>query len=246
MEKGTAFGEWYGEGRILEHGFGNVIRSNTTSTRPLLPSAEDCAFMYRYASGYLRSKNDEHYEISSYAHVNATNNSPHRSNHRSKHNQIYWETKGQWYAVGLGATSNLNGMRFARPRVLSDYITWAQELNKEYRKYSGDEGVIFSPPWKFSNAEVPSDDDDDDELLDIIMTRLRTSEGLDLDWIANHNSYNESCVDAILRGFELAIELGLGMRVTVPGKKYGIIRLSEPNGFLFSNNIISNIFAEID
>ncbi len=77
------------------------------------------------------------------------------------------------------------------------------------------------------------------------MTRLRTSDGLDLDWVAK--CYGENHVNAILRGFELAMELDLGVRDLNghPSQKHGRIRLNDPKGFLFSNNIISNIFVEL-
>lgn len=102
VEKGTAFGKWYKDGREEDESM--VTRRGATTNskeRPFLPSSEDCAFMYRYASGYLRSKKYEHYEISSYGYVG-----PNRT-HRSKHNQIYWEIGGEWYAIGLGATSKV-------------------------------------------------------------------------------------------------------------------------------------------
>jgi oxygen-independent coproporphyrinogen-3 oxidase len=228
VEKATAFGKRYDGGDARDEESTNKTTPNETAVRPKLPSTEECAWMYRYASGYLGSKNFEHYEISSYAY----NDPKRRKSHRSKHNQIYWEVGGQWHAIGLGATSNLGGVRFARPRALSDYVSWAKELN-----------ATNTPPFLKPSPEF---NDENDELLDIIMTRLRTSDGLDLDWIAAHNDYNDSHVKAILRGFELAIDLKLGTATTSPGRTHGAIRLSDPDGFLFSNNIISNIFMEID
>ena len=97
-----------------------------------------------------------------------------------------------------------------------------------------------------NNDEVT--DDELDNLLDIVMTRLRTLEGLDLDWVAeNHGNRGEQYATAILKGFELALDLDLGVRdgTTTPHKEYGCIRLKDPKGFLFSNNIISNIFVKL-
>eukprot|EP00956_Cyclotella_meneghiniana_P001174 scaffold1327_cov65-Cyclotella_meneghiniana.AAC.13 len=231
VEKGTAFGKWYDGNDTRDHNPVNVSSAasilGATSSHPALPSAEECAWMYRYASGYLRSKGYEHYEISSYAYIGPGNTS-----HRSKHNQIYWEMTGQWYAVGLGSTSNVNGIHFARPRALSDYNTWAISLKQNAIKNS-----LHKPPWLLPSTGA---NEKYDKLLDVIMTRLRTSDGLDLDWIAQQSSYNESQIAAILRGFELALELKLGTATIAPGAKYGIIRLTDPSGYLFSNNIISN------
>lgn len=244
VEKGTAFGKWYDNGNTRDDDVVIAVGSNATSFRhPALPSAEECAWMYRYASGYLRSKNYDHYEISSYAYANSTSG----ESHRSKHNQIYWEMNGQWYAIGVGATSNLNGVRFARPRALADYVSWTNDLKQQWTKHSEKDTTDSSwKPWLSSCMESDKNSTEEDKLLDIIMTRLRTSEGLDLDWIANQAKFGQSRVDAILRGFELALELDLGERIIGPGRKFGFIRLRDPNGFLFSNNIISNIFIETD
>ena len=97
--------------------------------------------MYKYAAGYLRAKNYEHYEVSSYAAFhdnkdddddddddiiskkNSNKKSPLGSiSKRSRHNQIYWDYDGQWYAVGLGATSFVESKLVARPRQMNDYI----------------------------------------------------------------------------------------------------------------------------
>lgn len=240
VEQGTYFGKIYGDGRKDDSSTAAPVvvassKSGNATTHPFLPSSEDCAFMYRYASGYLRSKRYQHYEISSYAYADDDGLA-----HRSKHNQIYWEVGGQWYAIGLGSTSNVDGVRFARPRALSDYISWTRELKEAYGK-----DVNAEPPWlQSSNGNGEENVGGDDDISDIIMTRLRTSEGLDLDWIAEH--YDTSHVEAILGGFELALDLDLGERVGNSTERVGLIRLKDPNGFLFSNNIISNIFVELD
>lgn len=234
VESGTAFGKWYADMEEKEDEEEASLMARmpptTPSLHPSLPSADDCAFMYRYASGYLRARNYEHYEISSYA-LRDENGRP----HRSKHNQIYWEIGGKWYAIGLGATSNVNGTRYSRPRALSDYISWTKALEED--------DDSNEPPWMLNISEQDSNQtvDKDDALLDIIMTRLRTSDGLDLDWIANNEKYGESYVEAIMKGVKFFEDTDM---VTVsPGRN---IKLKDPDGFLFSNNIISNIFAELD
>ncbi|KAL9182198.1 hypothetical protein ACHAXT_012850 [Thalassiosira profunda] len=221
LEKGTKFGAWYGDGDEKDTDVSRQSRSGNSTAHPALPSAEDCAFMYSYASGYLRAKNYEHYEVSSYAYRDE------RGAQRSNHNQIYWEYGGTWCAVGLGATSNVNGVQYARPRALSDYISWAEGLEK-------------NPPWLHN--EPDASDAKQDALLDSVMTRLRTSDGLELDWVARE--YGHSFVEAILCGFQLALDLDLGARDVTSGK-YGRIRLKDPKGFLFSNTLISNVFLEL-
>ncbi|KAK1740069.1 oxygen-independent coproporphyrinogen III oxidase [Skeletonema marinoi] len=234
VESGTTFGKWYAdavEEKEDDEGATKLARipPATSLLHPSLPSADDCAFMYRYASGYLRARSYEHYEISSYALQDGIGRP-----HRSKHNQIYWEIGGKWYAIGLGATSNVNGTRYSRPRALSEYNGWTKDLGKD--DSSND------PPWMSNDSEQGSNQtaDKDDALLDIILTRLRTKDGLDLDWIANNEKYGDSYVEAIKRGVKYFEDTEL---VTVsPGR----IKLTDPDGFLFSNNIISNIFAQLD
>jgi oxygen-independent coproporphyrinogen-3 oxidase len=312
IEDDTVFSRWYTEKKNndkkdMDEGGGEENRNNrrsrnvlALSTAPSLPSSNDSAFMYSYASGYLRHFGYEHYEISSYALLSSPSTSSSssrqyqtmKSNYRSKHNQIYWDYNGQWHAVGLGATSNVNGnssSRYVRPRALSDYITWTMEIQRKYDD-SMKAKTFFHPPWQQlhdNNKEelevddnnnmidINNDTDDDDKLLDIIMTRLRTIDGLDLDWINKQNEYNERHVQAILQGFDLAMELDLGQRynnnstcfmiddtdtdddddddddddgmksTTMTSLSYGHIRLNDPKGFLFSNYIISNIFMKL-
>ena len=139
-------------------------------------------------------------------------------------------------AIGLGATSRINGKRYARPRNMSDYISW---LNKEQKRLNADANDYVAP-WISVNTEYDITKDDDeklDTLLDIIMTRLRTKEGLDLTWIKTE--YGPKCVDAILKGAKLGLDLDLAETDS------NTLRLIDPSGFLFSNNILSSIFLEI-
>ena len=89
VERGTVFEKWYTN---------NDASLNPESSRPKLPSPNDCAFAYRYASSYLRTKGYEHYEISSYAY-NKSGNTDSPSCYRSRHNQIYWEPGSTWFGT---------------------------------------------------------------------------------------------------------------------------------------------------
>jgi len=148
------------------------------------------------------------------------------------------------------------------------------QLDKEGGTSSTSFG-IWVPPWipmlwfehdihENKNAAVlvaydeTSDGEDKDEeadkvstLTDVIMTRLRTSDGLDLDWIKN--VYGEETVNSILRSSQLALDLNLavieesvsddnGQNIM---RSFGVLRLKDPDGFLFSNTIISSIFVEL-
>lgn len=188
----------------------------------LLPTAEESAFMYNYASGYLRSKGYEHYEVSSYALKAPNSNS---SSYKSRHNQIYWALNGSWYAFGLGATSFVNGRLKARPQTLIDYQRWVEQQTTSGESMQQPDGDIV--------ANL-------DRLMDKILKRLRTAEGLLLDWV--QEEFGGDYVDAILRGAQLALDLNLAFIDNTTNT----LRLVDPKGFLYSNSIISSIFAEME
>ncbi|VEU34105.1 unnamed protein product [Pseudo-nitzschia multistriata] len=201
-----------------------------------LPTEEECGFMYKYAAGYLRAKNYEHYEVSSYA-ANCVSKKeqsiydgdedsskqiiPSSTSKRSRHNQIYWEYDGQWHAVGLGATSFVGKKLVARPREMSDYLDWVFQLNDD-----------------FTNINAEDDGDGEDFLSDLLLKRLRTIDGLDLTWLESH--YGSGVVKDVIDGAALGLELGLAERT-----EDNVLRLTDPDGLLYSNFIISSIFAEL-
>ena len=207
-----------------------VIRQSNQPTQQRLlrlPTEEECAFMYKYAAGYLRAKNYEHYEVSSYAAFhdnkdddddddddgiiskkNSNKKSPLGSiSKRSRHNQIYWDYDGQWYAVGLGATSFVESKLVARPRQMNDYIEWVMRENND---------------TKASNVNN-EDETDDSFLSDIILKRLRTIDGLDLTWL--ETKFGMEAVVAVMDGAKLGLELGIAERTTD-----NILRLKDPEG----------------
>jgi len=256
VEEGTVFGTWYAEEGENENSEHNNFQSPIkTSAAIPLPSQEDCAFMYKFASGYLRSKGFDHYEISSYARIennlghprypeldnDATNCNRNKklqlSSWRSQHNQIYWDIGSSWYAIGLGATSSVRGKIFARPRQMNEYLTWVSHTKKCFEENARHEWV---PPWLSSNKNSA---DNDSDILDIIMTRLRTREGLDLEWVIKQDD-GPKTKKAILRGSRLGFDMGLLKRFQDEDGR-DTLRLVDPQGFLFSNSIISSIFSEL-
>ncbi|GAX21085.1 oxygen-independent coproporphyrinogen III oxidase [Fistulifera solaris] len=138
--------------------------------------------------------------------------------HQSQHNQVYWAVDGEWYAFGLGATSHINGQLAARPRTMADYLKW-----------------VYEP-----TVSLPSTNSFQDRLLDIVLKRLRTKEGLCLPWIGE--TFGSNYQNAIRRGAELGVELALAQL----DEERGILTLTDPHGLLFSNSIISTIFAELE
>jgi coproporphyrinogen III oxidase-like Fe-S oxidoreductase len=94
LERGTIFDKWY---KRTSKKYDGIMNSNYTIDRynatKIFPTVEDSAFMYKYTSGYLRSRGYEHYEISSYA---APGRKNYNHTNRSQHNSLYWEPNSQW------------------------------------------------------------------------------------------------------------------------------------------------------
>jgi coproporphyrinogen III oxidase-like Fe-S oxidoreductase len=74
-------------------------------------------------------------------------------------------------------------------------------------------------------------------VTDVVLKRLRTVDGLDLQWV--RDNIGEATCDKILHGSELARELGLAVL------EQDTLRLTDPGGLLVSNTIISNLFVEL-
>ena len=216
IEEGTVFGRWYAddeESRAPR----SVKNEGPVSAVRLLPSPTESAFQYQYTSGYLRASGYEHYEISSYA----------LPGFRSKHNSLYWGYNTTWFAAGLGATSWVNEKMMARPRALADYFKWV-----EREKFLAQDGM----------EQSDNEDDVEDAVLsqlqDVVLKRLRTREGLDLNWV--QHQYGEMYKQAILKGANLK-ELPELVVYEPP-----FLRLVDSKGFLFSNSLISSVFVALD
>ena len=235
IESGTVFGNWYGgndndqfndKKNRSKAGTWHATKGTAPSTTPPLPSDDETAFQYQYTAGYLHAKGFEHYEVSSYARCRGRN-IPTRSPSRSKHNQVYWGYHTQWYAVGLGATSFVRGHIVARPSTFFDYVQWAQGKTEQN---------------SFDQNSTNSVDTGIDRLLNVVLKRLRTVEGLNLTWVQQQFGHDEEA--AIVRGAQLGLELGLAIKETSTTST--ILRLVNPQGFLFSNSILSSIFFELE
>jgi oxygen-independent coproporphyrinogen-3 oxidase len=82
----------------------------------------------------------------------------------------------------------------------------------------------------------------EDILLDTIMLRLRTADGLDLKELAE--GYGEDVVGTLLPTLHRYQEKGL-VQLTEDPMKQNIVRarLSDPDGYLLSSGVISDLFA---
>lgn len=178
----------------------------------------------------LRSAGYEHYEISSYG----------KSGYRCRHNNTYWKSKSFYgfYGFGLGSASYIGGVRFSRPKRLKDYTTYVQGLENQVEDMHWD-GIV----------------ENKDFAMDVVMLSLRTADGLDLK--SFREAFGDSFLLSIFEVYKPYLESGLvicldGQRRTVAAdeimsrfENVAYLRLSDPDGFLLSNELISLAFSAI-
>lgn len=183
-----------------------------------LPADETTADMYRLAQQILTSAGYQHYEVSNYA----------LPGHQCRHNRVYWENR-PYYGFGMGAASYVGGCRFTRPRRKDEYYSWVEAFMK-----AG--GVL-------AGGELS----ENDLLLETLMLGMRLAEGLSLArlreefgekilaeiWVTVEPYYRKGWVEVL--GLELGDDL----------PRDGMLRLSDPEGFLFSNSILADLFSRL-
>ena len=201
-----------------------------------LPSDETAAQMYRLAQQVLTGAGYEHYEISNCA----------KPGYQCRHNRVYWENR-PYYGFGMGATSYVGGHRLTRPRKTWEYSEWVQ---------SQAESRSPQPPLNRGAAETAIEDastSDSDILLETLMLGLRLAEGVSLSAVAEQFGTGTlqkicQCLQPYCR--QGWVEIVGSDGVPVPASDcYGLpafrrLRLSDPEGFLFSNTILAALFRE--
>lgn len=200
-----------------------------------LPSETQSADFYRMASRMLSDAGYAHYEISSYC----------KDGFECKHNFTYWKNK-PFYGYGLGSASYVKGLRFSRPKKMKEYIGYVENLENGVVDFSGDNYV-----------------DAKDLAIDVVMLSLRTAKGLDLRSFAK--AFGGSLVYSLCKIYKPYIESGhvlcldedrravtedefntLFLNEDELGRRLAYIRLSDPDGFLLSNELISLAFGVIN
>lgn len=203
-----------------------------------LPTETQSANFYKMASETLTAAGYGHYEISSYC----------KNGYECKHNLTYWKNK-PFYGFGLGSASYTDGVRFSRPRRLKEYAEYVVKL---------EEGTIDTKTFTSSTKTK-------DIAMDVVMLSLRTATGLDVDSFGR--SFGEPLAVALCKAFrpfvksghvvamdeerrgllpdEFESVFGDGNEGMGKKKKVTFVRLSDPDGFLLSNELISIAFAVI-
>ncbi|KAJ3701699.1 hypothetical protein LUZ61_005404 [Rhynchospora tenuis] len=192
-----------------------------------LPTDVQSADFYKMASKTLTEAGYNHYEISSYA----------KDAYQCKHNLMYWQNKS-FYGFGLGSASYTNGIRFSRPKRLNEYVEWVQRLE------------VGTVGYGTGDVEVK------DMAMDVVMLSLRTARGLDLKEFGKE--FGWQLASKLCEAFRPFVDRGLVVpldqdRIVLSsdefelgkGERTYFIRLSDPDGFLLSNELISVAFGVI-
>lgn len=216
IEPGTVFGRYYQSGASP------------------LPSDELTVQMYCLAQQTLTKAGYEHYEISNYA----------QPNYQCRHNRTYWENR-PYYGFGMGAASYTNNQRFTRPRKTKEYSDWVEN-------FIAAGGVLDCP-------QTPPEE----VLLDILMLGLRLQEGVSLSTLSQFGDDKIQQIWTCLQPYQhqgwIAMTGAIaqpfyakGWNKVIGNMFYGEnlvgdwrLRLTDPQGFLFSNVVLADLFEKL-
>ena len=225
VEQGTAFGRYFESG-----------------AQPL-PADETAAQMYRLAREILTAEGYEHYEISNYA----------RDGYQCRHNRVYWENR-PYYGFGMGAASYVEGRRLTRPRKTQEYYQWVRSISSVTSEANSKLAGETQPDIELAieqNFQVS----ENDVLLETLMLGLRLAEGVSLSALTQ--KFTQQTVDRIWRCLQPYWRQGWieiarssdGAIATLDESEQlpllGNLRLSDPEGFLFSNTILADLFNKL-
>lgn len=145
-----------------------------------------------------------------------------RQGYQCRHNLVYWHNR-PFYGVGMGATSYIEKCRIDRPRKMRDYF----EMIDAWR----DRGIVPTVLPGLPNTE----------LLDTMMQGLRLAEGISLDRL--RQNYGDALVETALNCLQSYFHKGW---VKISGDRPAHLMLTIPDGWLFSNEVIADLFAALE
>ncbi len=195
-----------------------------------LPSDEITTEMYKVAREMLLAHGYRHYEICNYA----------EPGYESRHNLTYWRCEPN-YGFGMGATSYLpqvaGPQRIDRPRTQSSYRQWVAQLIAQ----GGTSAVPVLPP--------------SEQVIENVMMGLRLSSGISLNSV--YQVYGELGLVQMASAIAPHVQSGWVM-IDPTSESTGTVasnikltpnsrlRLSDPEGFLVSNVVITDIFNALE
>lgn len=133
-----------------------------------------------------------------------------------RHNRVYWQRES-YYGFGMGAASYVAKQRFTRPRTRFEYYQWITN-----------NCVIDTPILE-----------PEEMFLEALMLGLRLKTGLKIEELAKE--FGEDLANWTLQNLQPYQAQGWVEFIDFQGV-VDYVRLSDPEGFLFSNTILSNLF----
>lgn len=135
-----------------------------------------------------------------------------------RHNQVYWYNQ-PYYGFGMGAASYTQDKRFTRPRNRQEYFAWVEKLIQN-------QGIINVP--KLTKQDL---------LLETLMLGLRLAKGINLHQISRE--FGDKIVKQIINCTKRYLQQGW----IFIDEDYHYLRLTDPEGFLYSNVVLSDLFS---
>jgi coproporphyrinogen III oxidase-like Fe-S oxidoreductase len=150
-----------------------------------------------------------------YSHYEISNYA--RSDYKCRHNLTYWHNL-PYYGFGMGAASYLEGYRFTRPRKTQEYYQW----------------IADGCDWRVESTSEA------DRFLETLMLGLRLAEGVRLDAI--ESEFGSTRLVNLLKCTERYQKQNWVEIVERKSERW--LRLSDPDGLLFSNVVLAEIFTQ--
>lgn len=138
--------------------------------------------------------------------------------YQCQHNRVYWENR-PYYGFGMGAASYTSYQRFHRPRTTHDYQDWVATYCRAVGQL---DCAPTAPP---------------EQWLDRLMLGLRLAEGLSLPSLVDE--FGSARVEALKNCLEPYVQKDWVRFEETP---VPCLRLTDPDGFLFSNVVLVTLF----
>eukprot|EP00892_Ulva_mutabilis_P006478 jgi/Ulvmu1/4201/UM019_0180.1 len=196
-----------------------------------LPSEITSVQSWKKSREYLCAAGFEHYELSNFA----------RPAHKCAHNMVYWNGYS-YYAFGIGASSCIHGLRFTRPRDMKSWCHQVDHLDKCTSE---------------SHMHVSTNLMKRERLKEAVMLQLRLVRGINCTWLAA--GFGRACTQQLLDALEPHVPAGTvvfevdqmlatanEVMLAVDNDVASHVRLSDPDGLLLSNAMISDVFVALD
>jgi putative oxygen-independent coproporphyrinogen III oxidase len=142
-----------------------------------------------------------------------------------RHNLTYWRNQ-DFYGFGMGAASYHGDRRVSRPRTRADYYRWVERLQQNPQELHEDTPRI----------------EPGDRLFETLMVGLRLSSGVDLTAIAQ--SWGLDLRSGLSPAMAPYVQTGWVEHSEEAGQ--WTLRLTDPEGFLYSNQILVTLWESLD